>query len=115
MKKVEAAATVTTKVKQLPKRDQLLKQIQHFNVMARQVKNRARFVETLNHLSEVDLNESKNSTTFEDVENYKLVLKSGYSTEVLSISNSFILDRFLDFIKKEIQTKIDDLDKVILA
>jgi len=114
----KAAAKATPAVRELPKmnkQQELVKQIQKYQEMARMVKNRARFVETLETLEDVDLKASAMSGTFEDVENFKLLLKSGYNTEILSVSNSFILGRFLEFMKKEIQTKISELDVKILG
>jgi hypothetical protein len=93
----------------------LLKEISRFNRMAQLVRVRARFLETLDVLQGTEFKNSADLENFENAKDFKLILKQGYNTEVLSVSNEFILQEFKEFMTAKITGKIAGIDAEILA
>ena len=110
-----AADKAGPKVKELPKTDVLVSKIQKYQEMHKMVQNRAKFVETLDELKELEFPNAKDLQNFENPEGVKLVLKTSYSREGISISNQFIVSEFVEWICKRIQSKVDQLDKALIA
>lgn len=93
----------------------LMNQISRFNRMAQLVRIRAKFLETLDALEGQEFKGVADLENFENAKDFKLILKQGYNTEILSVSNEFILHEFQVFMVAKIRGKIAAIDAEILA
>lgn len=80
-------------------------------------RNRTAFINALDKLEEA-AEKLKEENTFE-TSLYKLRFAeiSGYSNsnDIFTISNTFLLEEFIKFMKKKIQMKIDDLEQLLVS
>jgi hypothetical protein len=122
----EKVTTVTaTEIKQGEKKSvsdlqqELAKRLQELNYKKKLADNRERFLQTDNHLSDLQKElKGEEKTGVFDTQNAKIVfqgLKNGYRGEDLfSISNVTMVLKFIDFLRNEISGKVKEIETELI-